>query len=117
MAATRVIFLDDDEDLRDVFTELLTVMGVSVEAVGSVSELEAVVSARGSGFDLAILDVNLGPAAPSGVDAYRWLKEHEFAGRVVFLTGHGRSQALEGARDVKVLGKPISATELRAILQ
>lgn len=121
MTTSRVIFLDDDRDLREVFAELVTGMGISVSTVSSVGELEAAMSKPGSNFDLAILDINLGPDAPSGIDAYRWLKDHDFAGRTVFLTGHARSHPLvsEALRlgDATVHDKPISVAELRAIMR
>ncbi len=120
MATNRVIFLDDDPDLRDVFTELMKNLGIAVETVASVPELEEVMSRPDGAFDLAILDINLGPGAPSGIDAYRWLKEHRFTGRMVFLTGHARSHPLVSQAlqlgDASVYDKPISVAELRAIM-
>ena len=70
---------------------------------------------------LAIVDINLGSDRANGIDAYEWLKEQRFGGRIVFLTGHARShplvqQATERG-DVKLLEKPIGSAELRAILK
>jgi DNA-binding NtrC family response regulator len=120
MPTTRVIFLDDDQDLREVVVELVADLGFQIEAVESVEQFEAVMVAHACAFDVAILDINLGPDAPSGIDAYRWLKSHDFPGRVVFLTGHAVShpRVLEAARlgDARVYDKPISLQELRAII-
>jgi hypothetical protein len=64
---------------------------------------------------LAILDVNLGAGNPSGVDAYRWLKQERFVGRVVFLTGHThRPQPIDP--DLTIIYKPASIEGLRAVL-
>jgi CheY-like chemotaxis protein len=116
-----VIFLDDDQDLRDVVSELLPGLGVRVTTVASVGELESALTAAGAAFDLAILDINLGPNVPNGLDAFRWLKEHRFAGRIAFLTGHARSHPLvaEAARlgDVAVLDKPINMAELLQVVR
>jgi DNA-binding NtrC family response regulator len=121
MTTRRVLFLDDDQDLREVFTELMGTLGVAVTAVASVPELEHVVNGDDGAFDLAILDINLGPDAPSGIAAYRWLKEHHFRGRTVFLTGHAHSHPLvsEALRlgDASVHAKPMSVAELRAIME
>src|SRR5579862_5380074 len=46
------------------------------------------------GSRLAILDVNLGPGCPSGLDAHSWLAAEHFSGRIVFLTGHAQSYPL-----------------------
>jgi DNA-binding response OmpR family regulator len=117
MAIHRVLFLDDDEDLREVVADILANMGIAVDAVGSFDQL---VGRDVAAFDLAVLDINLGPGSPSGIDAYRWLKDHRFAGRMVFLTGHARSHPLvaEALRlgDASVYDKPISAAEFRALL-
>lgn len=43
---------------------------------------------------LAILDVNLGTGKPSGLDAFNWLREHHFKGKIYFLTGHAHSHPL-----------------------
>jgi DNA-binding NtrC family response regulator len=120
MSTSRVIFLEDDQDLREVFAEMMRGMGIAVSAVASVPELEQLVSSE-DGFDLAILDINLGRDMPSGLDAYRWLKEHQFQGKMVFLTGHARSHPLvsEALRlgDARVYDKPITVAQLRKIMQ
>jgi DNA-binding NtrC family response regulator len=119
--AARVIFLDDDPDLREVFADLMAELGVSAVTVASVGELETTMSTPDSAFDLAILDINLGRGVPTGLDAYRWLKAHDFAGRIVFLTGHGRSDPLvsevQRLGEIEVHDKPISVAELCAIMQ
>lgn len=120
MATNRVILLEDDQDLREVFSALLASKGVSVAQVASVGELEDVMGRSADAFDLAILDINLGPGAPSGLDAYRWLKAHDFTGRVAFLTGHARSHPLvsEALRlgDARVYDKPITFQELETMM-
>lgn len=66
--------------------------------------------------DVALLDVNLGPGVPSGIDAHRWLHERGYRGQVVFLTGHARTHPLVVAArqlpNVRVLEKPVPASLL-----
>ena len=73
------------------------------------------------GCGLALLDINLGAGVPSGLDAYRWLKDNGFPGRTVFLTGHARSHPLvREARElthVQVLSKPIESAVLLALVR
>jgi DNA-binding NtrC family response regulator len=116
----RVLVVDDDDDLRDVMARTIeSLFGATVITAGSVGELFA----RGADVgqcDLAILDINLGPGAPSGLDAFRWLQEQRFAGDVVFLTGHARGfpQVDEVARttQVQILSKPMSLEQLRELV-
>jgi DNA-binding NtrC family response regulator len=118
MPQKSVLVLDDDADLRMTLCELFDSYGARSVGVGSVDELRRVME-DGPSFDLAILDVNLGAGQPSGVDAYRWLKEHSFSGRIAFLTGHARS--LPGVAEAYALGatilqKPGSIADLLNLL-
>ena len=117
----RVIVLEDDADLRTILCELLSLSGADAcVSAGSVEEVRRQ-HAEALGCGLALLDINLGAGVPSGLDAYRWLKDKGFAGRTVFLTGHARShplvrQALE-LTHVQVLSKPIESKVLLALVR
>jgi hypothetical protein len=76
-----IVFLDDNEDLREVMPVLLeTSLGVVCRCFSSVMELQNH-SREVLGAKVAILDINLGPNAPDGVDAFDWLAEHGFRER------------------------------------
>ena len=70
---------------------------------------------------LAILDINLGHGVPSGVDAYHWLRDQGFAGRIVFLTGHAHDLPLVRRAtqlgDAEVYLKPITADALKDLVE
>lgn len=117
----RVLVLEDDEDLRFILCELLAASGADeCVSAGSVDELrrkrEAVLRCG-----LALLDINLGAGVPSGLDAYRWLRDNGFAGRTVFLTGHARSHPLVrealALEQVRVLSKPIESNILLSLVK
>ena len=114
-----VLVLDDDDDLREALTGMVEFLGHQCVGAASLDELRAQSDAV-QGCRVAIVDINLGPDRPTGIDAYDWLKQQRFAGSVVFLTGHARSHPLVQQAflrgDVKLLEKPIGAAELRAIL-
>lgn len=116
----RVLFLDDDEDLRTVTAAWLEGHGIVCDAVATVAELEAAMASADGGFDAIILDINLGPGKPSGVDAYRWLRERGFGGHIAFLTGHAHNHPLVAealrAGDAAVYEKPVSAATLERLL-
>lgn len=111
--------LDDDDDLRELLCLTLERAGTDCLSASSVAELTREAD-RALRCHVAILDVNLGPGAESGIDAYRWLREHEFSGRIAFLTGHARSHPLvQEARsigDVLVLEKPVPPDVLSALV-
>ena len=121
MSATDVLFLDDDDDLRETFTDLVrTVFERGCFGCRSYDDLLAL-GDRALSCGVAILDINLGPEVPSGLDAYVWLRGHGFVGRIVFLTGHASSHplVLEATRlgDAEVVAKPISSGVLRSLLE
>jgi FixJ family two-component response regulator len=121
MSATDVLFLDDDDDLRETFTDLVrTVFERECFSCGSYDELLAL-GDRALSCGVAVLDINLGPQVPSGLDAYGWLRGRGFLGRIVFLTGHASSHPLvvEATRlgGADVVAKPISSGVLRALLE
>ena len=116
-----VLFVEDNDDLRDVFIEL-TEFTLHRQCVGARSYDELVaLGSRALDCDIAIVDINLGPNRPSGLDAYRWLRGHGHRGRIVFLTGHAATHPLvvEAQRigDAEVVAKPIEPERLRSIIE
>jgi len=115
--STIIVVLDDDDDLRQALVEIFRLLGarcLDAASLRAMAELPGLDSAA-----LAILDVNLGAGEPNGLDAYDWLRAHAFAGRVVFLTGHAQSHPLVAqtvALGVRVLQKPVTTDELRALV-
>jgi FixJ family two-component response regulator len=118
MARRTILILDDDDDLRDSVACIFEMVGCACLALSSVA---AMVDTRQAvlACEVAILDVNLGEGVPSGIDAYEWLRDQAFGGRIMFLTGHAPSHPLvarASALGVCVLQKPLSAAELRALV-
>src|SRR5687767_5197554 len=90
----RIVFLDDSQDLRELMPVLLELaLGVECMCFGHLMEFEEhseeVLRSR-----VAILDINLGPNVPDGVDAFNWLMDHGFQGKILFFTGHARTNPL-----------------------
>lgn len=117
----RVLVLEDDDDLRSLLCDLL--VGAGAQSCVSAGSFDAMVRQKEQvlGCGLALLDVNLGSRAPSGLDAYRWLRENGFPGRIVFLTGHARHHPLvRQAHELghtRVLSKPVDAKVLMALVR
>jgi FixJ family two-component response regulator len=121
MADGFVLFLEDNDDLRESFVDLV---GLTLDrrclGVGSYRELVAL-GEQAVRCAVAILDINLGPNLPSGIDAYTWLRGKGYEGRVVFLTGHASNHPLvqEAKRigDAEIFAKPIEVAGLRALVE
>src|SRR5215475_7187619 len=115
-----VLFVDDSSDLCQVI-ELMCQSLPEVECV-CVTSMSAVLerAAQVLRTALAILDVNLGPGEPSGVEIYRWLKGQNYCGKIVFLSGHARTDPLveDAARisGVDFLQKPLGFGQLETLI-
>jgi FixJ family two-component response regulator len=115
-----VVILEDDSDLRaslkEAVSEITKSPCVDVASYNAMAAREDEVLHT----SLAILDINLGPGAPSGLDAHEWLVKHAYRGRVVFLTGHARSNALVASAantgNAILLEKPIDFDRLAEIV-
>jgi ActR/RegA family two-component response regulator len=116
-----VLYVEDNDDLRELVVELVTIVFQRrCVGVGSYEELvglgEEVLGCR-----VAILDINLGPNRRSGIDAYTWLRDKGYTGRIVFLTGHASTHPLvvEAKRigDAEIFSKPIDHDRLRSIVE
>jgi DNA-binding NtrC family response regulator len=116
-----VLYVEDNDDLRELVVELVTdVLQRRCVGVGSYEELVDLGEAA-LGCSVAILDINLGPNRRSGIDAYAWLRDMGYTGRVVFLTGHASTHPLvvEAQRigDAQIFSKPIDPGRLRSIIE
>lgn len=116
-----VLYVEDNDDLRELVVELVTVvLQRRCVGVGSYEELVAL-GEDAFGCSVAILDINLGHSRPSGIDAYTWLRDNGYMGRIVFLTGHASTHPLvvEAKRigDAEIFSKPIDPDRLRSIVE
>jgi DNA-binding response OmpR family regulator len=112
---SRVLVVEDDPDLREVIASLIEESGSECLACSAFSEVEHEASGALTSH-LAILDVNLGPDEPTGVEVSRWLRDRGYRGSIVFLTGHASTdpRVIEAARvpGTTVLTKPVGAVTL-----
>jgi len=118
--SAQVIFLDDNEDLRELLPVLLqTALEVECKCFASLAELEGDAE-EALHAKVAILDINLGSDASDGVDALRWLRAHKFKGKIVFFTGHARTNPhVEQAEKsgIEILEKPLHADRLISFVE
>ena len=116
----KVLLLEDDADQLEMLAMALSIVcGRDCLLARSYKELVTAADAALSS-SMALLDVNLGPQQPSGIDAYHWLREKNYRGRICFLTGHARSHPLVAkalaAGDAELVEKPIGTKQLCALV-
>jgi DNA-binding NtrC family response regulator len=120
-AGRDVLIIDDDEDLRLALADLVEA-SYHRNVIGA-ADLDALVALGPRALDcsLGIIDVNLGPGKPGGVEVLAWLREHGFRGRTVFLTGYGptspEAEHALRAGGVTVLAKPLGVDALLKIVE
>ncbi|HSD90835.1 MAG TPA: response regulator [Kofleriaceae bacterium] len=109
-----VLLVDDSMDMLDMTRLLFEQAGVECLTACTLAEVQTY-GDRLAHIALAILDVNLGPAQPSGVEVSAWLRARNISCRIVFLTGHAPDHPLvQQAAGIEshVLTKPIKGDEL-----
>jgi DNA-binding response OmpR family regulator len=116
-----VLIVDDDEDLRDMISDVFRLAGIQRRVLAaSLADVERQAEAA-LGCRLAIVDVNLGEGAPTGVDVSHWLRQHRFTGGIIFLTGHAGSDprvvAAAAVSNTRIVSKPISLRDLLALAE
>lgn len=116
----KVVFLDDNEDLRLLLSILLKAkLGLDCLGLSRVQELDSHL-VEILCCEAAILDVNLGSGQPGGLEAYQWLKKHDFKGKIIFLTGHANSDPdvlKVSGLGVELLEKPLDTDRLFASMR
>ena len=85
MVKASVLLLDDDAFTRTTLSSVITNLGYRVDAFGQASP--AVESSRNHKFDLALLDIDLGPG-PNGIDVGFVLRRINPNIGLIFLTSY-----------------------------
>jgi DNA-binding response OmpR family regulator len=92
--AAKILVVEDDQFLRDLYNELLTEAGYTVETAADGEE--GLIKARGGGFDLVLLDIMLPKL--DGLGVLRGLKDKAPSspnGPVVLLTNLGQDAIIK----------------------
>ncbi len=110
----RILFVDDEVDIREIFRQGLEQKGLHVDAYSSPQE--ALGAFEPNMYDLAILDIRM--PVMSGFELYREMKKGDPAITVCFLSdfemyAHEFRKVFPSMKDVKtIIKKPLSINEL-----
>ena len=111
LTATRILLVEDAEDIRSVFAMLLKSEGA--EVVATASGMEAAAAAERQPFDIVLTDLGL-PDIPGDAVIRHVIARAPQRPRVVVLTGYDEpftSRARQAGADI-VLNKPIAWPDL-----
>jgi signal transduction histidine kinase len=107
--SANILVIDDDHEVRQVVIDTLLDAGHRVQsAADGASGLDLV---RGQGFDLVLLDFAM--PGMNGAEVARAIREMRPEQRILFVTGHSDTAAIESAAgDAPVLRKPFLPADL-----
>jgi two-component system response regulator PilR (NtrC family) len=114
-ARARLLVVDDEAEIRELLSEMLTAWGHEVVAAAGGREAVELVSAQL--FEAVLLDLYLGP--DSGADVLREIRATDTTLDVVVMTGFPTVEtAVQALRDgaADYLTKPLNLEELRHVL-
>jgi len=112
----RILILDDERPLLNIFSLMLEARGWRCTAAGSSRECEELVS--GDGFDAALLDVNAGDS--DGVALAEQIRDREPLLPIVIMTGAPDEELRKRVRRIgnaSVIAKPFKIQELEQALE
>ena len=119
MQLKNVIIVDDDADLLHSLGELLELeCAVKCQLFNDFDDLQQIEDEIKNfrSVDTAILDINLGVGKKSGVEVYRWLRDHAFLGQIILMTGHAKNHDLviqaSSISNVHIFEKPLDLPRL-----
>jgi len=107
-SSPRVLVLEDDEQVRDVVTEMLSGDGIEVDGVANSSA--ALRKIETTQFDLIVTDINL-PGGIDGIDTVRCARRCQPYLRSLFISGYGKPRLDDPEAD-DFVAKPFSSREL-----
>jgi CheY-like chemotaxis protein len=111
MGQTKVLIVDDEPGIRELFVDALSARGYEVFAAAEGNSAIAVAERENP--DLAFVDIRM--PGMDGVELLERLKAMSDTIRVVMITGHGRDGAVERAMQVGTfacLMKPFSVKDI-----
>ncbi len=122
MAGTRVLVMDDEQDVRNIAVRMLTWLGYEAEAVTDGREaITRYTAARAGGrpFDVVMMDLTV-RGGMGGLEALTELRQLDASIRAIVSSGYSENPVMAGFRQFGfhgVLAKPFTLQQLRAAVE
>ena len=113
LAGIRIVYVEDDDDMREVWEQALTALGATVTSVSSArAALDAVAHA-----DIVLTDFAL--PVQDGVWLQEQVNQRPRPVPVIAVTGYAESQVLRlsQARFARVLLKPVDSRQVAEVIR
>ena len=112
----RILIVDDEDDLRTLLRDLLSVQGYQISSAADGEE--AISLLKRDKFDITLLDIQM--PNMNGIQVLKYIKEHTPRTRAIMLTGYADlKHAMEakefGARDF--IGKPYKVEDVLSTIE
>lgn len=114
MAEARLLFVEDEDDLRTLVGDALRMLGYDVVAVADGPS--ALAAMEGDGFDVLVSDVSM-PRGISGIDLAEHVLQRQPNARIVLASGFARAQLPPLPAGVSFLPKPYRIGQLAELLR
>ncbi|CAK0741485.1 two-component system, sensor histidine kinase and response regulator [Gammaproteobacteria bacterium] len=113
----RILIVDDNDQARMIFTEMLTNMAFAVDAVASGQEAVEAVRRSASNQPYDLVSIDWWMPEMDGIETARQICALELAAKphIIMVTANGKEEVFKQARDTgieEVLIKPVSASAL-----
>ena len=105
-----ILVVDDEEEVRDVMSDMLETLGLGVVTAGDGAEAVEIFEALPDSFRAVILDMAM--PTMGGSEALRALRAIRPEIPVIICTGYGQDQNFEGAEPSAFLQKPFKLSSL-----
>jgi len=112
----RVLILEDEASIRDIFSMILEDFGYDVEEASTLKEAKEKVAERE--FDLALVDLRLPDGF--GMELVREIKEKSPETEVIIITAHASAETIKEAFELGVydyVEKPFTVDDLRLLIR
>ena len=120
MSDKSILVVDDEDSIRQMMCEMITIKFSNVSVVSVSSGEEALEKIKSVNYDLILLDINLGDESINGLEVLKRIKEIRPDQKVYMITGYAVEEETEKILKNNALGilyKPFKLKSLYEIIE
>ena len=120
MSDKSILVVDDEDSIRQMMCEMITIKFSNVSVVSVSSGEEALEKIKSVNYDLILLDINLGDESINGLEVLKRIKEIRPEQKVYMITGYAVEEETEKIlknNELGILHKPFKLNSLYEIIE